>query len=134
MDFSSHIVTPKNTSSASPLITNIHLTKGRLTGGFLFFPPGPAGTLHIIAKISGHQILPFTAGENYHLDDCVIPFSIGIDLLEPPFLIDCITWNDSTLYSHLLNICFFVRPPKPKRFKFDKVANLFSSTNGYQKS
>ncbi|KKN08759.1 hypothetical protein LCGC14_1053520 [marine sediment metagenome] len=134
MDFSAHISTPKNTTAAEPKVTVIHLTKGRLTGGFLFFPPGPAGTLHIIARISNHQILPFTSGENYNLDDCVIPLSLGIDLLEPPFLIDLITWNDSNNHAHLLNICFFLRPSTKKRFLVDKVKNLFSATDGYQKS
>ena len=134
MDFSAHISTPKNTTVAAPKISTIHLTRGRLTGGFLFFPPGPAGTLHLIAQISNHQVLPFTPGEDYHLDDCVIPFSLGIDLLEPPFLINCYTWNESTQWPHLLNICFFVSPSKKKRFNLNKVTNLFAATDGYQKS
>lgn len=134
MDFSAYISTPKDTSAGSPKITTLHLTRGRLTGGFLFFPPGPAGTLHLQAKIAGHQILPFSPGEDYHLDDCVIPFSLGIDILDQPFFVDCFTWNESTQWPHILNICFFVLPSKKKRFTIDKVKNLFSATDGYQKS
>ncbi|KKL66777.1 hypothetical protein LCGC14_2141590 [marine sediment metagenome] len=134
MDFSAYISTPKNTTGASPKVTTIGLTKGRLTGGFLFFPSGPAGTLHLIAKIAGHQVLPFTPGEDFRLDDCVIPLSLGIDILEPPFYIDVITWNDSSTYSHALTICFFLSPSTKKRFIVDTVKNLFSATDGYQKS
>lgn len=134
MDFSAYISTPKNTTGASPKVTTIHLTRGRLEGGFLFFPSGPAGTLHLVAKIAGHQILPFTPGQDFRLDDCVIPLSLGIDMLEPPFYIDVITWNDSSTYSHALTICFFLSPSTKKRFIVDTVKNLFSATDGYQKS
>ncbi len=133
MDFSAHITTPKNTFFASPKITTIHLTKGRLTGGFLFFPPGPAGTLHIVARIANHQILPFSSDENYHLDDCVIPFSLGINLLELPLTVDCVTWNDSTQWSHLLNICFFLSPSIKRRSIIKRIENAFSGTEGYNK-
>ncbi len=134
MDFSAQISTPKNTSGATPKITTIRLTRGRLTGGFLFFPSGPAGTLHLIAKISGHQVLPFTPGQDFSLDDCVINFSLGIDILAPPFDIDVITWNDSNNHAHTLTVCFFLSPSAKKRFIANMVENLFSATDGYQKS
>ena len=102
-------------------------------GGFLFFPSGPAGTLHFIARIGVHQILPFNTGENYRLDDCIIPFDLGIDLLEPPYLIDFITWNDSILYPHALTVCFFLKPKEKKWYSLKEPKNEFSGTNGYSK-
>ena len=134
MDFSAYISTPKNTTAAEPKISTINITRGRLDGGFLFFPSGPSGTLHLIAKIAGHQILPFTPGQDFRLDDCVVPLSLGIEILEPPFYIDIITWNDSTNYAHALTVCFFLSPSTKKRFLADKVKKLFSATDGYQKS
>ncbi len=134
MDFSAYISTPKNTTDSTPKITTIRLTRGRLIGGFLFFPSGPAAKLHLIAKIAGHQVLPFTPGQDFSLDDCVVPLSMGIDILEPPFNIDVITWNDSNNHSHALTICFFLSPSTKKRLIVSTVKNLFSATNGYQKS
>jgi len=134
MDFSAFISTPKNTTVAEPKTTIIHLTRGRLTGGFLYFPSGPAGTLHFLARIGLHQILPFSPGQDYRLDDCVIPFSLGIDLLEPPFSLDCITWNDSNNHAHVLTVCFFVSPSDKKRSIIKRIKNPFSGTDGYQKS
>lgn len=133
MDFSLYISTPKETPEISPKISTLPVTRGRLTGGFLFFPSGPAGTLHFLAKRGVHQILPFNAGENFRLDDCVISFSLGIDLLEPPFHIDCVTWNDSILYPHALTVCFSLEPAGRKKFSLDTLKKAFSGTNGYSK-
>lgn len=110
MDFSKYISTPIGHTEDSPLTTRLKLTKGRLTGGFLYFPYGPAGMLHFLARIGIHQILPFNTGENFRLDDAVIRFSLGIDLKEPPYIIDCVTWNDSLLFPHACTINFYLDP------------------------
>ena len=110
MDFAKYISTPANTLETSPLDTRLKLTKGRLTGGLLYFPSGAAGTLHFRAMVGIHQILPFNTGENLRLDDCIFPFSLGIDLNEPPYEIDLITWNDSILYPHAMTVLFHLDP------------------------
>jgi hypothetical protein len=110
MDILQYISTPKETTEADPLLTTIKLTRGRLSGGSIYFPPGPAGKLHFLARIGVHQIIPFNASQNIRLDDCVLPLSIGIDLLEPPYELDCVTWNDSTLYAHVLTLVLHLEP------------------------
>jgi len=110
MDIVQYISTPKNTTESAPLVTTIKLTKGRLTGGSIYFPSGPAGKLHFIARIGIHQIIPFNTGQNLRLDDCVLPLCLGFDLLEPPFDLDCETWNESTLYDHALTLALQLEP------------------------
>ena len=110
MDILQYITTPKETTEADPLTTIVKLTRGRLAGGVLYFPSGPEGKLHFIARIGEHQIIPFNTGQNLCLDDCVLPLSIGIDLLEPPFELICETWNDSTLYAHALTLVLNLEP------------------------
>lgn len=110
MDILQYISTPKETTEADPLLTTVKLTRGRLAGGSLYFPPGPAGKLHFLARIGIHQIIPFNAGQNIRLDDCVLPLSIGIDLLEPPYELLCETWNDSTQYAHALTLILTLEP------------------------
>ncbi len=134
MDFSAYISTPKNTDALTPKITTLNLTRGRLNGGFLYFPSGPAGMLHVLARVGGHQILPFTPGESFRLDDCTISFSLGIDILESPFNIDIITWNDSNNHAHVLTICFYLTPSSRKKHLIKTIKNAFSGTDGYQKS
>jgi len=121
MDFLKYISTPANTKETAPLSTILRLTKGRLTGGFIYFPTGPAGLLHFKAQIGVHQIVPFNTGEDYSLDGCLAPFHIKIDLLQPPFYVECITWNESTTYDHALTVCFFLDPLKRKD-RFDLQA------------
>jgi hypothetical protein len=123
MDFSKYISTPKDTPETSPLVTRLKLTKGRLTGGLLYFPSGPSGMLHFRAMVGIHQILPFNTGENFRLDDCVFPVSLGIDLNEAPYEIDLVTWNDSTLYAHALTVLFHL-DPKPEN-PYD-ISNLIA--------
>lgn len=125
MDILQYISTPKNTTEASPLITTIKLTRGRLTGGSLFFPSGPAGKLHFIARVGVHQIIPFNASQNVRLDDCVLPLSLGIDLLEPPFELDCETWNDSTQYPHVLTLVLHLDPFIENKFDIDTLIDRY---------
>ena len=134
MDFVRYINTPVGHDKDNLLTTTLKLTRGRLTGGFLYFPSGAAGKLHFIVNIGIHQILPFNRGENLRLDDCVVPFSLGIDLLEPPYEIECITWNDSTDYDHALTVCFSLEPKGKQRHDLETLISEFAGTNGYQKS
>jgi len=125
MDILQYISTPKNTLEGNALITTIKLTKGRLTGGSLFFPSGPAGKLHFIARIGVHQIIPFNTGQNLRLDDCVVPLSLGFDLIEPPFELDCETWNDSTLYDHVLTLILNIEPMIDEEHDIKSLINKF---------
>lgn len=113
--------------------TIARLTRGRLVGGFLYFPSGPAGLLHFIAKIGIHQILPFDVGQNYAMDDCVIPLSLSIDLPEPPFIIDLITWNDSSSYEHSLTVGLFLDPFDRRKWQLKDAVNALADVKGYRK-
>ena len=110
MDIVQYISTPANTTETAPLVTTVKLTKGRLTGGSVYFPSGPAGKLHFLARIGIHQIIPFNTGQNFRLDDCLVPLCLGFDLNEPPFELLCVTWNDSTLYAHALTVSLHLEP------------------------
>ena len=133
MDYIAYISTPITATEVSPQTTSIRLTSGRLTGGFLYFPRGPAGYLHFIAKIGAHQIAPFNVGQSYRLNSCVVPLHLDIDFFEPPFVIDCLTWNDSTLYTHVLTVGFFLDPWQKPRITKSIVRSLYDATLGYKK-
>ncbi len=125
MDILQYISTPVGKTEADPLLTTVKLTKGRLTGGSLYFPSGPAGKLHFIARIGVHQIIPFNTGQNLRLDDCVFPLSLGIDLLEPPFELICETWNDSTQYAHALTLVLNIEPMLDEDHDIKTLINKF---------
>lgn len=125
MDIIQFISTPKQTLEADPLETVIKLTKGRLSGGSLYFPTGPAGTLHFIALIGIHQIIPFNTGQSVALNDCVLPLTLGFDLTEPPFLLTCHTWNLSTLYDHALTLTLHLEPMIDEDHDIKTLINKF---------
>jgi len=133
MDFVKYINTEIGRDATNPLTTTIKLTRGRLTGGFLFFPSGPAGKLHFQARMGTHQLIPFNADESYHMDDCVIPFHLGITLSAPPYEIDIITWNESILYDHALTVGFFLTPKSRRNKEIDTLQALATLCGGYHK-
>ena len=133
MDFIKYISTPLDTAETNAQITTIKLTRGRLTGGFLFFPSGPAGKLHFQARIGVHQLIPFNSDESYHMDDCMIPFHLGIDLIIPPYEINCITWNTSGDYAHALTVGFFLTPKSRKNREISALHALETLCEGYHK-
>lgn len=133
MDFVKYINTEVGRDETNPLITTIKLTRGRLTGGFLFFPSGPAGKLHFIARMGVHQLIPFNSDESYHMDDCIVPFHLGIDLSMPPYEIDCVTWNESTDYPHALTVGFFLTPKSRRNKEINTLKALETLCEGYHK-
>lgn len=134
MDFIKYINTPKNTPANDPLETTLKLTKGRLMGGFLYFPSGPAGKLYFLARIGMHQIIPFNSGEAYRLDDCVIPLHFDIQIQAPPYKIICETWNTSTDYDHVLTVGFFLQPKSKRNRNINTMTQVAELREGYQKS
>lgn len=133
MDFIAYINTLTTDTEGSPKTTSIHLTSGRLTGGFLYFPRGPSGYLHFIAKIGTHQIVPYNVGQTYRLNGCVVPLHLDIDFFKPPFVIDCLTWNDSTEHDHVLTVGFFLDPWRKPRTRKGLVKSLYDAALGYKK-
>lgn len=125
MDILQYISTPVGKTESNPLLTTVRLTLGRLTGGSLYFPSGPAGKLHFVARIGVHQIIPFNTGQNIRLDDCVFPLSLGFDIIEPPFELVCETWNDSTLYDHVLTLVLYLEPMLDKDHDIKTLINKF---------
>jgi len=119
VDYLKAISTAHSTyTEGAPLTTKLQLTMGRLVGGWVWFPSGPAGVLHLKAEIGGHQILPSTPGENYALNNVVVPFNLDYDITTFPLTLDLHTWNDSTVYAHNLAVCIFMNPlavPEKKR-------------------
>ena len=133
MDFIKYISTPLGTAEADAQITSIKLTRGRLTGGFVFFPSGPAGTLHMRARIGVHQLIPFNAGESYHMDDCMVPFHLGLDFITPPYEIQIHTWNTSALFDHACTVGFYLTPKSRRNNEINALHALETLCEGYHK-
>ncbi len=118
MDYSFQITTAHTVyTAAAPMRTVVKLSRGRLTGGWIYFPSGPAGLLHLTVLRATHQLAPFDPQQDYSLDNVIAPLSLGFDLDQPPYQVTVLTWNESTVYEHTLTVSltldpYFGIPPK----------------------
>jgi hypothetical protein len=111
LDFSIKIDTPPNLyTESNPLKTILKLTRGRCIGGWIYFPTGPAGLLHVKINLGIHQIAPSNDDSNYSLNDCVVPLHLDFLLDVPPFEFHILTWNESIYYIHTCTVTVFLDP------------------------
>jgi hypothetical protein len=112
MDYAVTISTQhSHTSPNHPAMTAMHLTKGRLVGGWIWFPPGSAGLLRVQVWRSLNQLAPSVGGQWYRGDDCVLPLYIGYTLSTHPLDVVVRTWNASTTYDHECTVSLFLDNP-----------------------
>lgn len=133
MDFIQNIETPSSTPETAPLKTTVQLTRGKLVGGWIYYPAAAAGLLHFIARRGITQVSPWNTGQSIALAGVVAPLSFGFELSEPPFTIDCWTWNTSADAALSLVVCFTLAPIGKRPWPFETVENPFKGTNGYKK-
>jgi hypothetical protein len=112
MDFSFTITTPAGTPADAKLKTVIPICRGKLTEGFLFFPSGPRGTLHISISRGAHQIVPMNADEDYALENVFVPLHMNFNMLIPPYQLEAYTWSPLANYDHICVFGLAVIPPE----------------------
>lgn len=112
VDFSTSIVTPKNTTESAPLETRLTLSRGIINGGFIYFPSGPSALLHVQIYAGALQIAPVNRNASFSLDNCVMPLSIFYNLYDPPYQITMRTWNTSTTYDHFCAVTLWLKEMK----------------------
>lgn len=117
MDYQVYISTPMNTLASASSHTLLELTRGIIRGGWIYFPPGPAGKLHCQIWRADTQLAPANRGASFNLDDAIVPLHLDQALLEPPFDVWIRTWNLSTTLDHALNVCLVLQECVTKSYK-----------------
>lgn len=110
MIYIKRVTTPANTLESDPLRSRLTVTRGRLRGGWVYFPYGPAGELHLQIKVGIHQIFPFNPDSDLALDDAVVPLDFCLEIDTPPYSVDIYTWNDDADNDHTLTVCLSITP------------------------
>lgn len=110
MFYSYAIPIPAGTTEASPLITELTLSKGILHRVEIEFPAGCRGLAHCQIKEAGlHQVYPTNPTGNFASDDYVIVLDDYYDI-PSPYLLRAFAWNDDDTYPHTLLIRIGVLP------------------------
>ena len=100
MYYQQEVTVPANTTEAACTRTTLKLTKGLITGVYIFLPPGSCGLLHFQAYDKGWTIVPFNPTEDIHGDNIDILLHYNYPLVEEPFEIVVRAWNDDDSYEH----------------------------------
>jgi hypothetical protein len=123
MNYAVEISTPMNTPQSLAVKTDLRLTEGFLRGGWIYFPPGPAGLLHVQLFREAIQIVPANRGGSLNLADVLAPIDLHLHLKYPPFLITVFTWNLSSLYDHVLTVYLNLQETMNSRTRGDITAS-----------
>lgn len=104
MFFEYDITVPAQTAEASALRQDLDLKWGTVRRIAVQFPRGCYGLVHAQIWSGRHQIAPVNELGNIKAEDDVVEFDTEWDLMEPPYLVTAVVWNDDDSYDHTLTI------------------------------
>jgi len=112
MAYEKTITVPANTTKENPIIKEYTLEYGIITGMAVKFPAGCYGLVHVVVKRFESQILPYHEGDDINGDDETVPFITYIPMLEKPFSVKIVCWNEDDTYDHTISVRIEVLPPE----------------------
>lgn len=110
MFYSFDLEIPANTAEDEPVELTAGLTWGVLTHVELEFPPGCAGLAKVAILHRRHQIWPTNIDRWFYTDGRIISWDDFFELLEPPFDLVLLGYNDDDTYPHTPIVRFEVLP------------------------
>lgn len=96
------ITTLKNTLATAKQKTVLKVAQGITYRVEWVFPPGPSGLLHCQISDGLHQVWPTNPDGNIAGDGETISFDDQLAILQPPYELDCFTWNEDDTYPHTM--------------------------------
>jgi len=115
MNFAFNITTPKSTPESSKQKTVLNLVRGKIIKVEVQFPPGPQGLLHVHINRANHQIWPFNPDSSYVGDAQIIVIPADYYLDQPPYQLECYTWNEDDTFEHMCIIRIDIMVEKPEQ-------------------
>ena len=103
---------PANTTAAAPVTDLVDIVHGVLRHVSVSFPPGCAALAHITVLQHEHQIIPANAGGDLAWDDLTISWPEDIELVEVPYRLKLVGWNEDDSYPHTITFRFDILEPR----------------------
>lgn len=91
---------PKNTPQETPVFGVIPIHPGIIKQVEVVFPPGPCGLAHIQLYLWERQVWPSNPNSSFMGDDVHILETEELEIIDPPFEIVILGWNDDDTYPH----------------------------------
>lgn len=104
MIYSLTVTTPANTTLASPLVSDLKVTKGMVFKVVFDFPAGSAGLLRCWVKDGGYHVWPTNPSETFRGDGILISFDDSYLINSEPYIFQINTANLDDTYSHDISI------------------------------
>lgn len=104
MIYLAEITTPANTAKASSLKTSLRISKGLVWLIEVQIPHGTCGLCHVQIFDGKYQMFPASPGEALTGDGGVHSFDDLYLKESAPFVLDIVTWNVDTVYSHTFQV------------------------------
>lgn len=98
------------TPAADPITQTLQLHYGIITYMAIGFPPGCKGLAKAKVMRYEHQIFPNNTGAWAYWDGAIIGGQTHIPLVESPYILKAIGYNDDDKYDHTLSIFVIVLP------------------------
>ncbi len=118
---------PPNTAQAAPVTEDIPIHPGLLKQVEIIFPPGPCGLAHVQLYLWERQLYPANPDSDFMGDDVSIVEQEDLEIVDPPFVITALGWNEDDTFPHSPVIRLNVIP-KEKDLKTVLLALLPAST------
>lgn len=110
MIFETTITIVASTTQGSPKTEILGIAKGVITKFMVRPRPGHVDLAHCVIKYHEHQIAPTTDNMDLHGDVDPIDWEDHIEVLQPPFELKIVGWNDDDTYDHIFTIYVVILP------------------------
>lgn len=110
MIFSTDITIDASTTKASPKEVKLEIDKGVITEFKVRPRSGHKALAHCVIRYHEGQIAPSTENMDLHGDTFPIDWNDHIEVLQPPYELKIVGWNDDDTYPHTFTIFVVVLP------------------------
>ena len=110
MLFDFDLIIPAATPANQPVEALATLTRGKINRINVFFPPGPATLVHVVARHNLHQLVPANYDGTLNYDDTTIVSELDYNIVDAPYQIRMIGWSPTAVYQHTITFSFNLVP------------------------
>lgn len=104
------LTVPRATTPETAVREELQLDKGVVTMVELLFPPGCFELVHLRVERETHVVFPSNADGFIAGDTFPIRWSEELEVLETPFALQAVAWNEDQDFDHAITIRFEFTP------------------------
>ena len=124
MLFSYEITVPANTLKTAPVEQEMALAAGVIRQVAIQFPAGCNALVHVQVMERDHQLFPTNLDTDIAASGFVLQWAEDYELVDAPYSLKAVLWNDDDTYQHKITLWFAVLEPEKARAATEAVSFL----------